>query len=357
MKDKYKINLFMFGELNLNKTTAPTNPNTNSGRRDYDDLTPQMRAYYTADLIDLADPSLVYSQFAEKQPIPANNGKSIEWHGFADLNEDIETLTLEEGVTPDGLSLKQFDITGHVQQYGAYISFTDMLLMTGADKNISAANKKLAAQMSLLYDKIDRNCVMGGTHVIYAGNKSDRSQLTVNDKFTVDLIYEAVNELERRNAPKINGAYACVLHPDVVKDLLLSDEWKEMNKYSRPERFDAGYIGEINNCRFYVSTNAKIWNSKDAGTTSGEDGAVAGSGTAVYGCVFLASGAFGTTEITGGGVEVIVKQLGSGGTADPLNQRASVGVRGTKGSVILINDYIIRVECGSSRGLKTTESN
>ena len=347
MKNKYKINLFMFAEpnMNLNKTTAATTPNANSGRRDYDDLTPQMRAYYTADLLDLAEPSLVYSQFAVKQPIPANNGKSIEWHGFADLPEITEALT--EGVTPDGLSMKQFDITGHVQQYGAYVSFTDMLLLTGADKNISAANKKLAAQMSLLYDKIDRNTVMGGTHVIYAGGKTSRSQLTTNDKLTVDLIYDAVNELQRRNAPKINGAYACVLHPDVAKDVQRSEDWKDMNKYSRPDRFDAGYIGEIDNCRFYISTNAKIWGADDESTGD----------AAVYGCVFLGDGAFGTTEISGGGLETIVKQLGSGGTSDPLNQRASVGVRGTKGSVILINDYIVRVEVSSSRGAITKESN
>ena len=355
MKNKYKINLFMFADMNLNKTTAATTPNPNSGRRDYEDLTPQMRAYYTADLIDLADPQLVYSQFAVKQPIPANNGKSIEWHGYADLPEITEALT--EGVTPDGLSLKQFDITGHVQQYGAYVSFSDMLLMTGADKNISAANKKLAAQMSLLYDKIDRNCVMGGTHVIYAGGKTARSQLTTDDKLTVDLIYDAVNELQRRNAPKINGAYACVLHPDVAKDLQRSEDWKDMNKYSRPERFDSGYIGEIDNCRFYISTNAKIWGPGADKDAEGKDTGKSGTDVAVYGCVFISEGAFGTTEISGGGLETIVKQLGSGGTSDPLDQRSSVGVKGTKGSVILINDYIVRVECSSSRGAITKESN
>ena len=348
--NKYKINLFMFADLNTNTTaTSAGTPNTaNAARKDYNDLSPQMKVYYDTDLIDLAGPNLVFSQFATKQPIPANRGKTIEWRGFVDLPEITGPLT--EGVTPDGLSMKQFDITAQVYQYGSYVTFSDMLLMTGADKNISAANKKLAAQASLLYDKLDRNVVIGGYNVIYAGKRASRAAITAADTFTVDLVYDAVNELARRNAPKIDGHYVCVLHPDVAKDLMRTTDWKDMNKYARPEKFEQGYIGEIDSCRFYTSTNAKIWSSADAETTSGEAGATAGSGVAVYACVFLADGAFGTTEISGGGMETLVKQLGSAGSADPLDQRSTVGWKGTKGSVVLVDDYIVRVECASSRG-------
>jgi N4-gp56 family major capsid protein len=48
-------------------------------------------------------------------------------------------------------------------------------------------------------------------------------------------------------------------------------------------------------------------------------------GLAVFGCLFLADGAYGVTEIQGGGLQTIIKQLGSAGTADPLNQRSTVG--------------------------------
>ena len=39
--------------------------------------------------------------------------------------------------------------------------------------------------------------------------------------------------------------------------------------------------------------------------------------------------AYGVTEITGGGLEHIVKQMGSAGTSDPLNQRATCGWKAT----------------------------
>lgn len=48
------------------------------------------------------------------------------------------------------------------------------------------------------------------------------------------------------------------------------------------------------------------------------------------------------------GTEVIVKPRGSSGTADPLDQRSSVGWKGVHAAAILYNEYMVRVECGSS---------
>ena len=50
----------------------------------------------------------------------------------------------------------------------------------------------------------------------------------------------------------------------------------------------------------------------------------------------------------GGGLEFIVKQLGSSGTADPLNQRASVGWKAHKTAERLVEQYMVRIESVSS---------
>ena len=60
----------------------------------------------------------------------------------------------------------------------------------------------------------------------------------------------------------------------------------------------------------------------------------------------MGANAYGVTEITGGGLETIVKQLGSGGTADPLNQRATAGWKATKTAERLVEQYVVRVETG-----------
>ena len=64
--------------------------------------------------------------------------------------------------------------------------------------------------------------------------------------------------------------------------------------------------------------------------------------------MFLADGAYGVTEITGGGLETIIKQKGSAGTADPLDQRSSIGWKAIKTAEILVEPYMVRVECKSA---------
>ena len=71
-------------------------------------------------------------------------------------------------------------------------------------------------------------------------------------------------------------------------------------------------------------------------------------GRAVYATLVLGENAYGTTEIEGGGLEHIVKQLGSAGTADPLNQRATVGWKATKAAVRLMEPFMVRIETAAS---------
>ena len=40
----------------------------------------------------------------------------------------------------------------------------------------------------------------------------------------------------------------------------------------------------------------------------------------------------------------IVKQLGSAGSGDPLDQRATVGWKATKTAEILVQQYMVRIE-------------
>jgi len=86
----------------------------------------------------------------------------------------------------------------------------------------------------------------------------------------------------------------------------------------------------------------------------GEGGA---AGVSVFGCLFFGDGAYGVTEVTGGGLETIVKQKGSAGTADPLDQRSSVGWKALKTAEILLPEYLIRLECCSRRYSATAAAN
>ena len=72
------------------------------------------------------------------------------------------------------------------------------------------------------------------------------------------------------------------------------------------------------------------------------------TGAAVYCTMIIGKNAYGVTEIEGGGLEHIVKQLGSAGSADPLNQRATTGWKATKTAERLTEAYMVRIEHSSA---------
>lgn len=83
----------------------------------------------------------------------------------------------------------------------------------------------------------------------------------------------------------------------------------------------------------------------DAVIYPGEAGA---QGRDIYSTLILGENAYGVTEIEGGGLEHIVKQLGSAGTADPLNQRATCGWKATACAERLVENYMQRIESAST---------
>ena len=90
----------------------------------------------------------------------------------------------------------------------------------------------------------------------------------------------------------------------------------------------------------FASTNfGSIAN--DAYIYPGEGGT---GGVDIHSTLILGDDAYGVTEVTGGGLQHIVKQLGSGGTSDALNQRATCGWKAVKTAEILVQQYMVRVE-------------
>ena len=318
------------------------------------DLSPEMKTYYDMNLIDYAQAALVHDQFGQKRPIPAGKGKVIEFRSFSPLAKALTALT--EGVTPDGNILDVKYITAEVHQYGDYIVQSDVLELTALDNTILEATKILGRQAGLTLDTITRDVLNAGTNVMYAPkiNASTGAETAVTSRtgldatavLTVDLVEQAVTELRAQNAPTFDSYYVCILHPYAAYDLMRDPDWRKPHEYVDTENIYQGELGQIGGCRFVSSTEAKIWRG---------DGCP--SNLSVFSCLFICEGAYGVTEIEGGGLQTIVKQKGSAGTADPLDQRSSVGWKAIKTAEILIPTYLIRLECCSSRYSATAQAN
>lgn len=309
-------------------------------------LSDEMKTFYAKRLIDYAEPNLVHDQFGDDYNIPANGGKSIEFRKYSSLSKALTPLT--EGVTPNGDSLEVSTITASVSQYGNYITISDILKMTAIDNNVLQALKILGSQAGRTLDTITRNVLAGGTNVIYAGGGASRSTLTLADNKVKPVdFFDAAAVLEGMNAPKIDGNYVAIIHPYVARDLMTSSEWLDVHKYADPEKIFKGEIGMLANIRFVSTTEAKVWNDStcptNANATNGHN--------AVFSTLVLGANAYGKTSVEGGGLQTIVKQLGSGD--DPLNQRATVGWKAIKTAERLVEQYMVRIESLSSFSTKT----
>ena len=312
MFKKYNIidtfNLQMFAEMNTQTTGTAS-------------LSDEMKTFYSDYLIDNAVPMLVHDQFGQKHPIPKNGGKTIEFRKYSPLPKLLTPLT--EGVTPNGQTLTVSTIEATVAQYGGYITLSDVLLLTAIDNNLVQATQLLGDQAGATLDTITREVLNGGTNVVYSGGVSDRDSLT--EFLSVDDVKKAVRALKTQNAKKIDGSFVGIIHPDVTYDLTNDPKWEAVKTYDPADWYE-GEIGRIAGVRFVETTEAKIF----------EGG--------VYSTLILGANAYGVTEIEGGGLQHIVKQLGSAGTADPLNQRATAGWKAIKVAERLVEQFMVRIE-------------
>lgn len=405
--------------INYNtQTTTTNNPGNN--------LTPELKTYYDRELIHFASPKLVHAQFGQKKPIPKGSGKTIEFRKFSPLEKAL--VPLSEGVTPKGNALNVTIVESTVEQYGDYVTLSDMLTLSSIDSVISETQAVLGDQAGRTLDTVIREKINAGTNVQYGNGKADRNLLEGgldnyddNDYLSVAAVKRAVATLKRNNAsPFKDGCFVAIIHPDVANDLTNDPEWKAIKQNVDPDDWYKGAIGKVHGVVFFESTEAKIFRAEDlrssdtlakgdaatltiasvSGSTiavkediSASDAsalagrsiqingfdysiknAVAGdagaakitvnetldasvtadsiiypagagkNGRDVYSTLFIGQNAYGVTNISGGGLETILKQKGSAGTGDPLDQRSTVGWKATQTAEILSPEFMVRVE-------------
>ena len=286
---------------------------------------------------------MFYAQFAKKQNLPANHGKTVEWRKW---NTFDKATQLQEGVIPTGQKFGMSSKTGVINQYGTYAAITDILELRAYDDTILGATEEMGASMAETQETLIRDALRVNTNVLYcdnitiatgvaAGTPTTPAEMeasaTVLCALTPDSVAKAVTIMKKNRVPTINGKYYAVIHPSVAYDLRKSKEWIEAHKYSATTEIWNGEIGELHGVRFVVSHNAKVTSQ----TLS--DGA-----GMVYSSIFLGKDAFGIIDVAGGNMEMIIKSKEQAG--GPLNQFSTAGYKFEDGGKILYNERMLRVE-------------
>jgi N4-gp56 family major capsid protein len=340
----FNLQMFATAGTVVNATTAYVNSDTGattafSGNNT---LSPTMKTYYDTELLENARSELIFAQFARKQGLPANKGRTVEWRKWNTLPD---AKVLQEGVLPTGEKMGMTVLNTSLEQYGLYVGITDILDLHAIDNVLLGATEELGASAGESMDKLIRNELVQNTNVMYCDTvNADGSTSPVtmaanlkadNNRLTPAMVNKAVTWLKKCKAPKINGKYVAIIHPSVSFDLRESDGWIEAHKYANTTEIFNGEIGELHGVRFVETTNAKVT----------QQTLKSGSGM-VYTCLFLGKDAYGVVDPEGGAMEMIIKNKSQAG--GPLEQFSTAGYKFEDCTKTLYPERIIRVECCSA---------
>lgn len=317
-------------------------------------VAPGVQAFYDRNLLSRAQPADVHGRFGQKRPVSQRNGNQIKFRRYSQLAAATSALT--EGVTPTGSSLAVTDVTATLAQYGDYVTLSDLVSMTNQDAVVTEATDVLGDQAGTTIDQIRRDVLVAGTNVAYANGVADR--LSVITKVSAADLDKAIRFLKNQNAkfmkegiPPSDGvgtgairkAFVGIVHPDVEFDLEGITGFRAVSDYPSQMSVMEDEIGAYKNIRFVSSTNAKVFADATTATTAGFK--VSGSGkNDVYAILIIAAEAYGVCPLSGQAMQTYVKALGSAGSADPLEQRSTVGWKATTTTQILNQAWMTRIE-------------
>jgi N4-gp56 family major capsid protein len=300
-------------------------------------LADAIKTQYERRLLTRALPRLVHGRWGMTARL--NKVGAYELRKYGSLSAVTSALT--EGTTPSeqaAISLTLVTITPSF--YGAWIGHTDELEVTVFDPIISEFSSILGEQAGLSADTIIRNVITDGATKDYAGDASSRATVGTNDGVSYAEFVKQLAALEAANALPVDGDdFICVLHPNTWAKLMQDATFVAMfqQEASRDSNspIRSGFVGRLLRCKLFVSSNSRVY--AGAGETAGD----------VYSMLFIARESYGYVGMAGSfpqlvdnapenvpsamtgkevkPVEIIVKQLGSAGADDPLNQRATIG--------------------------------
>jgi N4-gp56 family major capsid protein len=311
----------------------------------------EVNNFYDRTLLERVMALLVHTRWAQVRDIPRKAGtKTIKFRRYGNLT--AATTPLTEGVTPVGSQLSVTDITATVAQYGDYITVTDVLNWESEDAVLMEAAEILGDQNGDTIDQLCRDVMNAGTGAVYSGTANTvTGDVAAGDVITLANLDTVIATLKANNAKKVSRqinastgyntspirpAFISIVHPVIlakIKSLAVAtSQWIPVEKYSSQATVMEGEVGAYEDIRFIETNNAKIKAGLGTGTID------------VYCTLVFGSNAYGITRISGEAMKNIVKPLGSAGSADPLDQRATSGWKATFVAKILNEDFIQRIE-------------
>lgn len=339
----------------------------------YGDISPAIAAYAVVRMLKRAMPYLHLEKFGQTYVLPTNNTKTAKFRryfmtgatgsagtGTGAFNIPVAITPLVEGVTPSGSRLSNQDYTVTLQQYGDFITITDVVMDTHTDPILQQATDILGEQAALTVETLRFNILKAGTNVFYANGVAGRA--TVASAISLADQRGVTTALNRQNAKKITqvvasnpdfntksveAAYMAVCHPDLETDLREMTGFKPVADYGPHTSPFEGELGSVEQVRYLSSTVIAPW--EGAGAAVGATGLRDTAGNIdVYPVLYFARDAFGIVPLKGKSSMTPMVVNPKPAPGDPLAQRGTVGWKLWNATVILQEAFMARLEVGAT---------
>jgi N4-gp56 family major capsid protein len=291
-------------------------------------LAADLQTYFSKKLLSQADFKTVLDQFAYKEKIPSNSSKTISFTQYADLA--VATSPLTEGTAPTDTALSSSAITAVIDQLGAYVTLTDLAELTPKHPVIAKTTELLSTQAAKSYDRVINSVLVAGTSVIYPGAISARANITASSYLTFAEVRKAVALLRNNGAtPFDDGNYVMVIDASVEQDLMGDTNFA--NTVYRQTGKNEMYKGAITS--FAGVTIVRTTNIPTIASTA-----------TVRTSYVFGKDAFAVTDLQ----SLQMYKEGPGGVSDPLHQKMTLGWKVGFKSVILNQNFMVRLESASA---------
>lgn len=304
-------------------------------------------------------PMLIHQIGVKKYPLARRSGKTMIWRRYEELA--VAVTPLSEGINPAGKAKTKTDVSATIAPYGDFIEDSDMVLGTQPDPQAVENVELLGEQMGRSFDQIYRDTWAGFTNTTYANGTSTVTVTQKVDRNDLDRAYRA---LMVRNAMKftpmiqagpnegtssIMPAYWGMCHEDVAMDLRHLEGFVLLSDYaSKGGTIEGEFGADRNGIRFCSSSQGYVLAGSTGVTAAGTDLKNTGGFIDVYSIFIVGRDFAGGVELAGDNGRVISKPLGSAGSSDPLDMRATVGWKKYDARAILNQAFAQEIQCGAS---------
>jgi len=282
-------------------------------------------------MLGILKPTLNLHKYGEKEVVPMNEGNAVMWSRYSLFPMTSEPTADTEGATGDSTPMSAVNVSAALSSYSKFTTITDDVSLMSIDPKVKGVLPVFASHASWVIHRLICQALDSGGTEQFAGAKTTLSDLATSDVMKAIDVRKAIRALEKAYVPTHRltpSLFPVFISPDQKFDMMGdSDTGAKLDvyKYTQTQDITLNKIGDIYGARVIMMTNPTAMSSSSE-TKDLADGDV-------HYAYAMGDQAFGNIGIGGDDAanyvtpQIIVKPIGSSGSADPTNKRGSIAYK------------------------------